>query len=465
MNEQEATDLLERLGNTAQFSPPPVDTVLGAGRRDLGRRRGIVAAGVGCIVVLVIGAAVAIGSLEGADDPRRAATPPSVVAGQVPAESDLPGTWTATELFGQPVTSSAAVYRLDFELRDGTLHWFGLDACNAAGGTFNLDADGALTPPIDGTTMYCGDDPPVNAVRAIGGATQARLAAGQLVFYDEAGDVIGTFERSGTDAGSPVEAVEGLTGKAVGLALGLEPQVTTTVRGCQVYAQYVPGRGFCLDGVTTDDSVLLIIVSQINGVLPVEVPNLVGLDGDDAQQTLDLLDLNLVVHVLSNVGQCPEDDCTDVGLGQVLAQKPASGPVGLRSVVTLSVFSGIGHIPDEGDLVGTWMPTQLGGEKAPSGGMPPSRYLLRLFPYAPGLVWDAPSPDGCNTDSGRFRLRSDGSVKTGGGTTLVGCAGDWTGGMSTTSAVLAATQARLFQGQLVLYDADGALVGTFERVA
>ena len=59
-----------------------------------------------------------------------------------------------------------------------------------------------------------------------------------------------------------LDAVRGLTGRDVGVALGLQ-SMPTDDKPCQAFAEYVNGSGFCVDGVSADPAVLDQIMEQI----------------------------------------------------------------------------------------------------------------------------------------------------------------------------------------------------------
>jgi hypothetical protein len=74
------------------------------------------------------------------------------------------------------------------------------------------------------------------------------------------------------DEKSSLPDVSGLTGKDVGLALGLKPVEAAVVDNCpETYAQYKDGAGFCLAGVTDDPVLELTLAYQIVGYLPTDV--------------------------------------------------------------------------------------------------------------------------------------------------------------------------------------------------
>jgi hypothetical protein len=62
-----------------------------------------------------------------------------------------------------------------------------------------------------------------------------------------------------------LESVRGLTGKDVGLALGLTPITTSAVHGCQEFAEYTNGAGFCLDPIDLPKADVYTIMNQIAG--------------------------------------------------------------------------------------------------------------------------------------------------------------------------------------------------------
>jgi hypothetical protein len=76
------------------------------------------------------------------------------------------------------------------------------------------------------------------------------------------------------DEQSSLPDVSGLTGKAVGLALGLTPDEEGAVGTCSAtYAEYdgLTGAGFCLAGLTDDPVLETTFALQITGYLPTDV--------------------------------------------------------------------------------------------------------------------------------------------------------------------------------------------------
>ncbi len=71
----------------------------------------------------------------------------------------------------------------------------------------------------------------------------------------------------------PVQAdddvsIEGLTGKALGEELGLEPVPYSEVKGeCWAFAEYEDGNGFCMDSVVSSKVEAALLGRQINGHL------------------------------------------------------------------------------------------------------------------------------------------------------------------------------------------------------
>ena len=71
----------------------------------------------------------------------------------------------------------------------------------------------------------------------------------------------------------PVQAddqvsIEGLTGKALGEELGLEPVPYSEVKGeCWAFAEYEQGMGFCMDSVVSSKVEAALLGRQINGHL------------------------------------------------------------------------------------------------------------------------------------------------------------------------------------------------------
>ncbi len=63
----------------------------------------------------------------------------------------------------------------------------------------------------------------------------------------------------------PTAPVEDLTGKAVGEALGLTPITTGVVRGCDYFAEYADGKGYCLDPVDLPKVDIYLLMHQISG--------------------------------------------------------------------------------------------------------------------------------------------------------------------------------------------------------
>ena len=63
-------------------------------------------------------------------------------------------------------------------------------------------------------------------------------------------------------------SIEGLTGKALGEELGLEPVPYSEVKGeCWAFAEYEQGNGFCMDSVVSSKVEAALIGRQINGHL------------------------------------------------------------------------------------------------------------------------------------------------------------------------------------------------------
>jgi hypothetical protein len=128
----------------------------------------------------------------------------------------------------------------------------------------------------------------------------AALAAGLIAFgvshVDEEGVAGGPSSSAATDA--PAPNINDITGEDLGLVLGLEP-LEGIVRGCEFFAEYKEGAGFCLDGVTNDASEMQLLLLQVAGYQRDEVAEryveaktrlakLQSTDGRDGNQIRDL---------------------------------------------------------------------------------------------------------------------------------------------------------------------------------
>jgi hypothetical protein len=74
------------------------------------------------------------------------------------------------------------------------------------------------------------------------------------------------------DTATSVPEIRGLTGEAVGLALGLQPMKTADQPGCQAFAEFVNGEGFCFEQLTWPNRpASYILGEQISGDAPTEI--------------------------------------------------------------------------------------------------------------------------------------------------------------------------------------------------
>jgi hypothetical protein len=291
MNEHKAADLLDRLANDVRVGPPPVEGLLASGQRRLRWWR-VGQVGGTALVAMVV--AIAIGVVFRPDTTVQPTQAPDVT------HHDKEGDPTDSAVVKVPAVVGLLVPEARQALRS-----LGLSV--EVRPTACARYDECVQDRV--TSM----DPPPGQTVSVGSTVRI------------------------TSDGGVLDTIEGLTGKDVGLALGLNSQVTLDVHDCFYYAQYEQGSGFCLDEVQAPVHDKRIIAGQIVGFLPAEVPSVVGLDQHEATQTLNDLGLHLNIKVVEDTEACQMDDCTSASAGQIVAQEPDAGPVGWNSVVTLFV--------------------------------------------------------------------------------------------------------------------------------
>ncbi len=99
-------------------------------------------------------------------------------------------------------------------------------------------------------------------------AAVTAVLVGGIAWLDRPGSAPDSVLTGPNDGQTSIPDIRGLTGKEVGEALGLEP-MSGTVYGCEAFAEYVDGVGFCYEQWTWPDRpASYILGNQINGDAP-----------------------------------------------------------------------------------------------------------------------------------------------------------------------------------------------------
>ena len=89
----------------------------------------------------------------------------------------------------------------------------------------------------------------------------ALIGAALAVYLTSRADTVRADDEISSDA---------LTGRELGIELGLEPVATDDVKDCEYFAEYVDGDGFCLDTVASNKFDAILLGKRIGGHLPSE---------------------------------------------------------------------------------------------------------------------------------------------------------------------------------------------------
>ncbi len=145
---------------------------------------------------------------------------------------------------------------------------------------------------------------------------------------------------------------------------------------------------------------------------------------------------------------------------------PFLDSIGPLSSVTGSMaklaITGSRQTATERDLLGQWRAVGELAHQLESAGYPERSLVLNFNQSGQEFWWNG--VEICNGTAGRFKVGADGVFSTFHlATTLVGC-GEDANAVTVPSVVIETTQVRLIASQLRLFDEEGSLLATFERL-